>query len=33
MRIVFFGTPSFAVPSLKALLAAGFDVVAVVTGR
>lgn len=31
MRIVFFGTPSFAVPSLKALLAAGFDVVAVVT--
>ncbi|MEO8293910.1 MAG: methionyl-tRNA formyltransferase [Gemmatimonadota bacterium] len=31
MRIVFFGTPAFAVPSLKALLAAGFDVSAVVT--
>jgi methionyl-tRNA formyltransferase len=31
MRIVFFGTPDFAVPSLKALLAAGFDVAAVVT--
>ena len=31
MRIVFFGTPEFAVPSLKALLAAGFEVTAVVT--
>ena len=31
MRIVFFGTPEFAVPSLKALLAAGFEVAAVVT--
>ncbi|MEO8200706.1 MAG: methionyl-tRNA formyltransferase [Gemmatimonadota bacterium] len=31
MRLVFFGTPGFAVPSLKALLAAGFDVAAVVT--
>lgn len=31
MRIVFFGTPSFAVPSLDALLKAGHEVVAVVT--
>lgn len=31
MRIVFFGSPEFAVPSLEALLAAGHDVVAVVT--
>lgn len=31
MRIVFFGTPQFAVPSLKALLAGGSDVLAVVT--
>ncbi len=31
MRIVFFGTPDFAVPSLKALLDSGDDVVAVVT--
>ncbi|MEP7326297.1 MAG: methionyl-tRNA formyltransferase [Gemmatimonadota bacterium] len=31
MRIVFFGTPLFAVPSLKALLAGGSDVLAVVT--
>ncbi len=31
MRIVFFGTPAFAVPSLKALLAAGFEIAAVVT--
>lgn len=31
MRIVFFGTPEFAVPSFKALLAAGFEVAAVVT--
>ena len=31
MRVVFFGTPDFAVPSLAALLAAGIDVAAVVT--
>lgn len=31
MRVVFFGTPDFAVPSLNALLGEGFDVVAVVT--
>jgi methionyl-tRNA formyltransferase len=31
MRIVFFGTPRFAVPSLSALLEAGFDVPLVVT--
>ena len=31
MRVVFFGTPEFAVPSLDALLGEGFDVVAVVT--
>ncbi|MEP6472548.1 MAG: methionyl-tRNA formyltransferase [Gemmatimonadota bacterium] len=31
MRIVFFGTPAFAVPSLRALLEEGFDVTAVVT--
>jgi methionyl-tRNA formyltransferase len=31
MRIVFLGTPSFAVPSLEALLAAGHDVLAVFT--
>ena len=31
MRVVFFGTPDFAVPSLEALLGEGFDVVAVVT--
>ncbi len=31
MRIVFFGTPAFAVPSLTALLESGFDVAAVVT--
>ncbi len=31
MRIVFFGTPAFAEASLKALLAAGHDVVGVVT--
>src|SRR5438093_1453456 len=28
MRVVFFGTPEFAVPSLEALLGEGFDVVA-----
>ena len=31
MRIVFMGTPEFAVPSLRALLEAGLDVAAVVT--
>ena len=31
MRVVFFGTPQFAVPSLSALLDAGFDVPLVVT--
>lgn len=31
MRIVFFGTPDFSVPSLRALLEEGFDVVGVVT--
>ena len=31
MRIIFWGTPDFAVPSLRALLGEGFDVVAVVT--
>ena len=29
MRIVFMGTPDFAVPMLEALVAAGHDVVAV----
>ena len=31
MRVVFFGTPAFAVPSLTALLETGIDVAAVVT--
>jgi methionyl-tRNA formyltransferase len=31
MRLVFFGTPEFAVPSLRALLEEGFDVALVVT--
>jgi methionyl-tRNA formyltransferase len=31
VRVVFFGTPEFAVPSLRALLGEGFDVVAAVT--
>jgi len=31
VRIVFFGTPEFAVPSLRALLGEGFDIAAVVT--
>lgn len=31
MRIVFMGTPSFAVPSLHALVEAGYEIVAVVT--
>ena len=30
-RIVFFGTPEFAVPTLEALVKAGYDIVAVVT--
>ncbi len=31
MRIIFFGTPEFAIPSLNALLLSGEDIVAVVT--
>lgn len=31
MRLVFFGTPDFAVPSLRALVEEGFDIAAVVT--
>jgi len=31
MRVIFMGTPEFAVASLEAILAAGFNVVAVVT--
>ena len=31
MRIVFFGSPDFALPSLDALVAAGHDVVLVVS--
>jgi methionyl-tRNA formyltransferase len=31
VRVVFFGTPEFAVPSLRALVGEGFDVVGVVT--
>ncbi len=31
MRIVFWGTPDFAIPALRALLGEGFEVVAVVT--
>jgi methionyl-tRNA formyltransferase len=31
MRVLFFGTPEFAVPSLAALVGEGFDVVGVVT--
>src|SRR6266550_5734010 len=31
MRVAFFGTPEFAVPSLRALVGEGFDVIAVVT--
>lgn len=31
MRLLFFGTPEFAVPSLRALLNSGYNVVAVVT--
>lgn len=31
MRVLFYGTPDFAVPSLRALIGEGFDVVGVVT--
>ena len=31
MRIVFMGTPEFAVPSLEALIGAGYEVVGAVT--
>lgn len=31
MRILFWGTPDFAVPSLRALVGEGFDIIAVVT--
>jgi methionyl-tRNA formyltransferase len=31
MRIIFLGTPDFAVPTLEAIIINGFDVVAVVT--
>ncbi|MBC7324529.1 MAG: methionyl-tRNA formyltransferase, partial [Moorella sp. (in: Bacteria)] len=31
MRLVFMGTPDFAVPSLQALLAAGHEIAGVVT--
>ena len=31
MRVVFLGTPDFAIPSLGALLEAGHDVVSVIT--
>ena len=31
MRIIFMGTPDFAVPSLRAILAGGHEVVAVYT--
>ena len=31
MRVAFFGTPDFAVPSLRALVGEGFDVVGVIT--
>ena len=31
MRVLFFGTPEFAVPSLRALVGEGFDIAAVVT--
>lgn len=33
MAIVFFGTPQFAIPSLKALIASGEDIAAVVTRK
>ena len=31
MRVVFLGTPEFGVPSLKALVSAGYEVVGVFT--
>ena len=31
LRIIFMGTPEFAVPTLEAILKAGYQVVAVVT--
>ena len=31
MRVLFWGTPSFATPALRALTGEGFDVVGVVT--
>ena len=31
MRVLFFGTPAFAVPTLRSLLDTGHDVAAVVT--
>jgi len=31
MRIIFFGTPEFAVPSLQALIDAGEEIVSVIT--
>ncbi len=31
MKIVFMGTPEFAVPSLSALIGAGYEIAAVVT--
>src|SRR6476469_4778955 len=31
MRVLFWGTPEFAVPALRALIGEGFDVVAVIT--
>ena len=31
MRVLFWGTPEFAVPPLRALIGEGFDVVGVVT--
>ena len=31
MRVVFWGTPDFAAPALRALIGEGFDVVGVVT--
>lgn len=33
MKIVYFGTPDFAVPPLERIIADGYDVVAAVTNR
>ena len=33
LRIVFMGTPEFAVPSLRALVAGGYNVVGAVSSR